>query len=335
MAEIAIGFGGDLMIGRLVNDHLAHVSPGYIWGNVLPALRSDDLNIVNLEAALTHSNKILPKIFNFKALPRHVQTLLEGRIGAVNLAINHVLDFSESGLIETLETLENAHIPYVGAGRNLAEAARAVILTAGGIRIGILGCTDNEPDWEATADKPGTRYVEVGDIGALKSDIARLRDKADIVILSMHWGPNMKERPSRSFVSFAHALIDAGADIVHGHSAHIFQGVEVYKDKLIMYDTGDFVDDYYVDPLLRNDRSFLFVVKVGKEVSKEEGDERCRARLTKLQQLQLMPILISNFQVNFAKGNDAAETIARMRALSKELHTDLTADGDGLCYWFD
>lgn len=316
-ANITIGFGGDVMIGRLVNDHLGKVSPAYIWGDVLSLLQKNDLNVINLEAALTNSTKVVPKVFNFKAKPQYVQSLVEGHIGAVNLANNHVLDYSEEGLYETLESLKKIEIPYVGAGKDEKEAKKPIILTVKDIRIGILGCTDNEPTWEATASTPGTRYIEVGDITAIKPDIEALKGQVDILILSMHWGPNMKERPSRIFINFAHDLIDAGVDIVHGHSAHIFQGVEVYKDKLIMYDTGDFVDDYYVDPVLRNDRSFLFLVEVNKKG---------------LSSIRLIPVLISNFQVNLATGKNLSETVDRMQALSKELHSSLVAENDALMY---
>lgn len=320
---ITIGFAGDVMIGRLVNEHLYEVPAAYIWGDVLSLLRVNDLNIINLEAALTKSTKRVPKVFNFKADPKHVQTLIEGTIGLVNLANNHVLDFSKDGLIETLETLGKSHIPYVGAGKNANEAADPVILTIGGIRIGILGCTDNEPTWAATEESCGTRYVEIGnleDLESLKNDIAKVRKQVKVLILSIHWGPNMKERPSKDFIDFAHQLIDCGVDILHGHSAHIFQGVEVYKGKLILYDTGDFVDDYYVDPQLRNDRSFLFLVDLD-----QNGH---------LLALRLIPVFISNFQVNLATGKNASESLTRMQSLSKELHTVFVAENGGLVYRF-
>lgn len=314
-SRVTIGLAGDVMIGRLVNEQLDYVQPHYIWGDLLPVLKSNDLNLINLEAALTKCTKEVPKVFNFKADPHKVQALLDASIDIVNLANNHVLDYSEEGLLETLTTLDNARIYHVGAGKNLAEARKPVILTKNGIRIGFLGCTDNEPTWKATKKDPGTNFLEVGELEAIQKDVAAIRDKVDVIILSIHWGPNMRERPNRSFIDFAHHLIDSGVDILHGHSAHIFQGVEVYHGKLILYDTGDFVDDYYVDPVLRNDRSFLFMVEVG--VKGVVG-------------LRLIPVLIGNFQVNKAHGEDEEWTIQRMLRLSKELHTDLLRNGEEL-----
>jgi len=145
--------------------------------------------------------------------------------------------------------------------------------------------------------------------------IIQLRPQVDLLILSIHWGPNMEERPTPNFKDFAHQLIEIGVDIIHGHSAHLFQGIEVYKKKIILYDTGDFIDDYYVDPYLRNDRSFFFIVEADKQ-------ELCK--------LRLIPALISNFQVNKAEGKDAEETLNRMQQLSKELNTTLSIENNEL-----
>lgn len=300
-----IGFMGDVMIGRLVNENLSSAAPSYLWGNALSEILKTDITIANLEAALTHSTQRVEKVFNFKSDPKNVQVLHEAQIDVVNLANNHVLDYAEEGLLETLDTLKKAGIHYVGAGRSLKEAKTPVVITAQGMTIGVLGFTDNEPSWEADASSPGTRFVTVGDIEKIRDDIIKLRKEVDILIASVHWGPNMRERPSPTFIRFAHQLLDLGVDIFHGHSAHIFQGIEFFDRKLIMYDTGDFVDDYYVDPVLRNDRSFFFKVEVD-----QNG----------IRGVELVPVLISDFQVNLS--NDI-ETVKRMQALSSEFGTHL------------
>lgn len=303
---ITIGLMGDVMIGRLVDEILSEVPPSYLWGDMLPLLNSTDLNLINLEAALTYSTHRVPKVFNFKAEPKKVRTLIEGHIDVVNLANNHVLDYDEQGLMETLDTLDKVDIQHVGAGKNRTQAMASAILKRKGITVGILGCTDNEETWNATDEKPGTFYLKIGDVKAVEEAIHHLRKKVDVLIVTIHWGPNVKERPSASFRSFAHRLIELGVDIIHGHSAHIFQGVEVYQKKLILYDTGDFVDDYTVDLVLRNDRSFFFIVEATKE-----GPIA----------LRLIPTLITQFQVNRSTGKEAEETLLRMQKLSAEMHT--------------
>lgn len=315
LSSLQLGVTGDVMIGRLVNEVLATRKPAYPWGDLLEELRNTDLNLINLEAALTSCTKEVAKVFNFKSDPSHIQSLVEASVDVVNLANNHVLDYSEEGLLETLETLDAAGIQHVGAGKTLAEASQPVIVARKGISVGFLGYTDNEPSWIATKKHAGIRYIEVGDIAALQEDIRSLKQQVDVVVVSLHWGPNMRERPSTEFVDFAHQLVDLGVDVVHGHSAHIFQGVEHYKGSLILYDTGDFIDDYYVDPILRNDRSFLYIVEIDKQGFRK---------------LRMIPSLISHFQANRAKEEEQEEIIQRMMALSKEFHTQLREEGGEL-----
>ena len=108
-----------------------------------------------------------------------------------------------------------------------------------------------------------------------------------MLILTLHWGPNKREFPNGRFIHFAHELIDSGVDIIHGHSASL-QGIEVYKGKPILYDTGDFIDDYAVDPYLRNDYSFLFEVELKKQIGK----------------LTLIPVVIKTMRWNKAGKKD-------------------------------
>lgn len=312
---LTIGISGDLMIGRMVNELLKDQPPNYIWGNLIPLLKKTDINLINLEAALTTSDEIVEKVFNFKSDPKNINVLIEGAISAVTLANNHVLDYSEKGLLETLQVLDNAGIAHVGAGKTAEDASRPAILTRRGIKIGILGYTDNEPSWKAKDNKPGVSHIDIGDFDAVKDHIITFRQEVDILIVTLHWGPNMRARPTNKFRAYAHQLIDLGVDIIHGHSAHIFQGVEVYKDKLILYDTGDFVDDYMVDPLLRNDRSFFFIVEADKKY---------------LRSLRLIPTLISDCQVNHARDNDRKESIQRMKKLSSEFGTTLIEENNEL-----
>jgi len=301
---ITIGLMGDVMIGRLVNEFLDNAPAQAIWGDLLDELHATDLNVINLEAALTTSTEMFPKVFNFKASPEKVRSLLEGRIDVVNLANNHILDYATQGMLETFTTLENAHILHVGAGKSLKEARKPVIMTRQGITIGVLGATDNEPEWAATEQRAGIRYLKVGDLETALSDIRPLRKKVDILIFSYHWGPNMRQMPTEQFVQFAHQLIDHGVDIFHGHSAHIFQGIEEYKHGVILYDTGDFIDDYVVDPWLRNDQSFLFLIE---------------ANQAGYQKLRMIPTEIHDFCAQRARGRQAKEIQTRMEDLSIQI----------------
>ncbi|HVZ55463.1 MAG TPA: CapA family protein [Chitinophagaceae bacterium] len=313
---LVLGLTGDVMIGRSVDPVISQEGYDYVWGDVLPLLRATDVNLINLETTLTRSTKSRPKVFHFKASPDKVNALTRAHVTVANLANNHLLDYDGQGLEETCHTLREAGILFTGAGLNYLEAARPAILHAGIFRIGVLGMTDNEPGWAAGPDTPGIHYVNVEDRGSRELVIAAmktLRRQTDLAIASIHWGPNGRERPSASFIRFAHELVDAGTDIVHGHSAHIFQGIEIYQSRLILYDTGDFVDDYAVDPDLRNDLSFLYRVRVS-----ARGPES----------LMLTPVRIGAYQVNLARGAEAAWSLRRIRQLSSALGTDIPASGE-------
>lgn len=316
--NLVIGFMGDVMIGRGVNAILATRGYNYVWGDTLNLLRSTDLNIANLETTLTNSDHEVPKVFNFKASPDRVKCLTDANIQVVNLANNHILDFAEEGLKETLATLDSAQIQHTGAGINIDSASSPVIVNRKNISLAILGCTDNEPGWKATATKTGVNYVDVSnkkDREKILQYVEQLQKQNDFVIVSIHWGPNLKEFPEKQFIAFAHEMIDHGASVIHGHSAHNFQGIELYKQKLIFYDTGDFVDDYIVHADLKNDHCFFFMVAFSKyEIVKTK----------------LVPVLISNYQANLASDENKNWSIKRIRQLSAKFGTTITEQGEVL-----
>jgi poly-gamma-glutamate capsule biosynthesis protein CapA/YwtB (metallophosphatase superfamily) len=317
MNTITIGLTGDVMLGRTLDSVIASQGYDYPWGDVLPIMQQTDLNIINLETTLTNSKLKIPKAFNFKCSPDKVASLLRAHIGVTNLANNHILDFSTHGLSETIVTLDEANIKHVGAEKDHPSATKPVVIEKNQVRIGLLGLTDNEPTWQAT-QTPGTNYVDLADEkekeNVLRS-IDSLTSQADIVIVTVHWGPNMQEKPWPVVVDFAHTMIEHGANVVHGHSAHILQGIECYRGNLILYDTGDFVDDYAVDPALRNDLAAFFVLTV-------HGPE--------LIHLKCIPTRIFAYQVNQARAEDYRWVINRLQKLSAEF--DTSVDMDGMVY---
>ncbi len=312
------------MLGRLMNNVIRSYGPLYPWGDTLGLLRRADLTLINLECVIAAGGQPwsrTPKVFHFKADPLAMKVLEGAGIDYVSLANNHTLDYEESAMLEMLQRLNAVGITHAGAGKNLEEAKGPAWLRVKGKKIAVISFSDNEPDWAATGISPGINFVPVDvrsqELARLKESIRGARhDGADLVIASAHWGPNMREQPTLSFVAFAHEIIDAGADILHGHSAHIFQGIEIYKGKPIFYDTGDFVDDYAVDPLLRNDHGALFWVETG-------GSGR-------IDRIDIYPVLIEAFQVNLATGRDFQEISSRMRRLCGEMGTRVEVTNDRL-----
>lgn len=303
--SIHLGLVGDVMIGRSVNEQLREYPQHNLWGTILPELQRQDMVIANLETAITTHDVAVPKVFNFKTDLSHVSVLQQAHIGIVNLANNHVLDYGEPGLKETLQTLERSGISYVGVGINEAQARKPHIFTLNNTRFALLGATDNEPSWIAGPTKPGTNYITIGDAQLLE-EIKAIRPSVDIVIVTLHWGPNMKEYPSQAFIDYAHTMVDAGADIIAGHSAHVIQGIELYKNALILYDMGDFIDDYIVHADLRNDLTALFSVQIKDK---------------KITSLTLIPARIKNMVVNRAHEQDAQEVFDLIKKRSRLFNT--------------
>jgi poly-gamma-glutamate capsule biosynthesis protein CapA/YwtB (metallophosphatase superfamily) len=315
-----LAFAGDVMLGRTVARHIATHGRMAVWKDVLPALWSADLVLANLECALTRSSAEWRdgqrKAFYFRADPRAVEALTAAGIDFVSLANNHVLDFDVAGLRETIEVLDRAGIAHAGAGMDLASVERPARLIADGLRVAVIAYADHPEEWAATADRPGLRLIRVGsetDLDRLAGSLAEAHQGADLVVLSLHWGPNMRDRPSMEFRAFARAAVEAGADIVWGHSAHVVQGVEFHRGHPILYDTGELVDDYAIDPDLRNDLGALFLVHV---------------REATVDEVVLLPLSISDMRVGRATGEDRSWFVHRITSLCAELGTAIDAEDD-------
>ncbi len=325
---LTLAFMGDVMLGRYVNETIRHVTPAEVWNDVLPHLEQADLRIVNLECALTRHDQPWSrseKMFHFRADPEAVRVLKAAGIDACALANNHTLDFGSRGLLETLRVLKANGIRQAGAGASAAEAAAPVILEvhdALPARVALLSFTDNQPDFAAGPGNPGTNYLDVSLDEQTLERIAKSieqarREGAELVVFSNHWGANFVERPSDEFRDFARRVIELGADVYHGHSAHICQGIEIHQGRPILYDTGDFIDDYAVHPSLRNDRSCLFKVMFG-----QDG----------LSRIELLPVSLDVGSVALAHGKEFEAICERMEALCAELGTRLVRQADRLVF---
>ena len=231
------------------------VDERYIWGEALEELERarPHIGIINLETAVTQSEDWLEKGINYRMHPANVGCLTAAGTNCCTLANNHVLDWGEAGLAETLEALQGAGLRTAGAGRNRGAAqAPAVLALGGGGRVLVysLGTADSgiPASWEADAARPGVDFLrDLSEASAqrLAERVRGARRERDLVVLSIHWGGNWGYRVPREQIEFAHRLIDAaGVDVVHGHSSHHPKAVELYRGKLILYGCGDFINDY-------------------------------------------------------------------------------------------
>lgn len=282
LAEASEGFtytlAGDVMLGRNVVEVDAPLKA------IESKLAEGDLTLVNQEFVFTNSTQRFgKKTFYFKAPPTHVSFLSNAGIDFVSLANNHSLDYGKTGLKHMMEVLQNKKIAFAGAGFSSGQASEAVIIAKNGKRIAVIAATDNMPEWE-TCGKVCVYFCAMDSL-CLKNLITKINDLKkngiDFIIISFHWGGNWVDRPSPIYRHYAHALLDAGADLIFGHSAHTLQGLEVYKGKPIFYGLGDVIDDYAVDPKFRNDLSILAHVDYNNQ------DQLKKIRITPIQIISL------------------------------------------------
>ena len=266
--SLRLMFLGDVNIGGDVTRAAGKHPPAWFWGDTLPLLQDVDGVIANLECPVTVREAPYDEAFKavlMRADPAALPVLTEANIRAVALANNHTLDRRAEGLEDTLDHLAAAGIAAAGAGLNDPEAQKPAVFDVAGVRVGLLSATDNMPWFAATPTRAGLNHLNVynRDIvyRRLERWVAEARGQgAEIVVLSLHWGPNYRLMPPRRFQRFARAAIDRGVAIVHGHSAHVVQPVERHGDGLILYDTGDALDDYWRFLGYSNNWSYLFEI---------------------------------------------------------------------------
>ena len=230
----------------------------YVWGHALDVLdcEAPHVRIVNLETSVTTSDDPWPgKGIHYRMHPANVRCLTAAGIDCCVLSNNHVLDWGREGLRETVGVLRDAGISTAGAGRDFGTASRPAILASSSLRgsrvlvFGLGLATSGIPQaWAATDDRSGVRFAARPDdavVRRLATDVERIRRPGDLVVVSVHWGPNWGYDIPDAHRDFARALIDeAGVDAIHGHSSHHPLGIEIYRHRPILYGCGDFLNDY-------------------------------------------------------------------------------------------
>ncbi|MFI7407356.1 CapA family protein [Streptomyces sp. NPDC049627] len=306
----------------------APVDPSWPWGEALGLLEASppDVRIVNLETSVTRSDAFEPgKAVHYRMHPANLPALTVARPDVCVLANNHVQDFGRAGLEETLDVLHGAGLRTAGAGRSAEEAYAPVALPlphGGRVLVFALGAANSgvPAGWAATADLPGVAYVpELSPVTAAAAvrRIRQVKRTGDIVVVSVHWGSNWGYLVSRDQRRFAHALVDGGADLVHGHSSHHPRPVEVYRDRLILHGCGDFIDDYEGIPgyeEYRDDLRIAHVVTVAADTGALTG-------------LRMVPLLARRMRLEHPSAADLGWLHTTLDRISQGVHVTLGADG--------
>jgi poly-gamma-glutamate synthesis protein (capsule biosynthesis protein) len=313
--EITLGLAGDTMLGRGVAQRLAEAPPSALFGaDVVAAAHEADLLVLNLECCISTRGTPFsspPKAFYFRAPPVAVEALTLLGTSCVTLANNHALDFGEEALEDTVDHLEAAGVAFAGAGRDAGRAAAPVVLEAGGFRLAVVAMSDHPAEFAAGPDRPGIAFADLrsGLPGWVEQAIGSIA--ADAVLVTPHWGPNMTTAPVPHVRAAANQLIEAGATLIAGHSAHVFHGVS----GRVLYDLGDFVDDYAVDPVGRNDLGLFWLVTLDRA-----GPVR----------LEAVPLRLDHCHTRVATGEDRELIGKRLRSACAEFGTEVAEKDDRL-----
>ncbi len=303
---------GDLNFAGIENFLLN--DPHYPWADVQKVLNTATILMGNQEVPFSNRGRIdVKKRWSLRADPRTAASLRVAGFDLVTLANNHIMDYGVPALEDTLFTLNQHGIAHTGAGLNQAAARQPVILkTPAGQRIAFLAYSQTFPaEFWAQVNRPGTANA---DSRILAADIRNAKTQAELVVVSFHWGEELRNYPKSYQRKFAHESIEAGASVVIGHHPHVLQGLEVYRGGLIAYSLGNFLFGSYSE---KSTDSAILAVDFDRNG---------------LIQAQLYPVNVSNrevlFQTKLRRGADAHRVLTDLRAFSAEFGTRLTTVGD-------
>jgi poly-gamma-glutamate synthesis protein (capsule biosynthesis protein) len=231
---------GDVMLGRGVGHMIENHSPSYPFLRTGDQIRDVDVAFANLESPIT-SGGVSRGAMSLGADPSAVEGLADAGFDIVSLANNHVLDYGEAGLHDTVETLEKLGILYVGVKQSATAGCEPVVLEVRGLRLAFLAYDDVGGYRDTTdAGLGGPAHLEPA---SAYEDVRRAAEDADLVVVSLHWGAEYQPVPDDSQREVARGLVEAGADLVIGHHPHVMGAVGSYHDGLVAYSLGNFVFD--------------------------------------------------------------------------------------------
>jgi poly-gamma-glutamate capsule biosynthesis protein CapA/YwtB (metallophosphatase superfamily) len=236
-------FAGDVMFSRAVRrEILAAKDPALPFRKVAPLTSGADIAFINLETPFSDQGPYREDGLIFHAAPEMIAALQVGGVTVASTANNHSRDCAAHGVEYTVKWLRSHGISAVGSSESASETHRGVVVQSKGIRFGFLAYTYDQKNgnWKDIDER-----IAVADPDVMVRDVRSLRDRADVVIISMHHGIEYMPKPSKDQIAFAHAAIDAGADLVIGHHPHVIQAAETYRGRPIFYSLGNFVFDQY------------------------------------------------------------------------------------------
>jgi poly-gamma-glutamate synthesis protein (capsule biosynthesis protein) len=299
----------------------------YVWGEALAELEQLDALIINLETAVTRDGEPWPgKDVHYRMHADNVSCLSAAHVDVCGLANNHALDWGRDALVETLESLHQAGIKTAGAGRHRREAEEPATVDSRARRVVVFGLGDSSSGipraWAASSGRPGVALLREGserEADAIGERIARVRRTGDVVVVSLHWGSNWGYGVADELVEFAHALVERGVDVIHGHSSHHPRPIEIHRGRLVLYGCGDFIDDYEGIVAHEPFRSDLVLAYL----------PRLRAATGELIELRMVPLRIRRMRLERASFDDTTWLATTLSRISGAYGSRIAATADG------
>jgi len=307
-AQVTLATAGD------VNLDLDQFDQGYgyeyPWAGVAGLLQDADLAFANLECAISYRGSPVPgKAFTFRGSPQALPAMREAGIDVVSHANNHARDFGTEAIVDSIFFLAQSGPASCGSGTDYGTAHTPAYLNANGLRVAFLAYSDvNWPGWEAGVGYPGV--ASAADGAGIAQDITTARTRADLVVVSFHWGIEREYVANGRQRSLAHLAIDCGADLVLGHHPHVIQGFEIYKGRLIAYSLGNFV----FNPGYSQCNYTILA-----QITLDADGFRHAA---------IYPALIVNGKPSLMSGTEAAVWLRQVAGLSAAMGTPVTISGD-------
>lgn len=305
-ADITIFAVGDMMLSRHIEKVMSSKGNDYPFKQVCSTLKKGDIVFGNLESIL--SDKDTPPFFkdkpyNFSAPTAASKSLRNAGFNVLNLANNHAMDFGQSAISETRSSLYREGISIFGAGEDINEACKPSIITVKGLRFAFLGFgVAHSSLVYADLQRGGIAPIR---LDYIKKGIQTALSRADVVIVSVHWGKEYDSFPSETQKKIAHQLVDWGADMVLGHHPHVLQGIEMYKNRPIAYSLGNFIFDQRGNG---TDESIILV---------------CNYRGKEISSVQIVPLdRFGSYFPRVAEGKAKQDILERLRKISLPLNTD-------------
>ncbi|WP_408638281.1 CapA family protein [Paenibacillus glufosinatiresistens] len=239
---LTMAFAGDILLDGYVGNQIARYGTKYPFLKTAPLLKPADLAFANLETPVSIRGKASQgKTFVFRSKPETLEGLVYAGIDGVTLANNHILDYGQQAMLDTLIHLDRNRIGRTGAGANIKEAFRPYVKTIGGKSVAVLGVSRvlSGPAWYAGEKTPGaaSAYTDEPMLSAVRASAKT----HDFTVVYIHWNQEFKDYPEAYARKLARSLIDSGADLIIGAHSHCLMGVEYYKHKPIYYSLGNFV----------------------------------------------------------------------------------------------